>query len=162
MAAIVAPLAPPPMTRFHIDADSLSTLPDPRSPDAGGSPIGSGSSTPHPDLNTEVATLSNKLISAINHQTHLDDVLAAANQQLKEAHARIENLEAEKYEHAQQIETGVLVKKEAMDEVLSRFVERDRRTQIAEQEKRRMELELENLTTTLFEEANQVGDARYL
>jgi Rab guanine nucleotide exchange factor SEC2 len=154
-AVITAPGLP--VSRYSMDTDSLTTLPDPRSPvEAHHSPAGSGTSTPHPELNTEVASLSNKLISAINHQTHLDDALSSARQELEAAQSRIKVLETEQREHARQIENGQLVKKEAMDEVLGRFGEHDRRTQVAEQEKKRMEQELENLTSTLFEEANEV------
>ena len=155
MAAVVT--APGlPVSRFNADADALSTIRDPRTPGEGPSPTGSGTSTPHPDLNTEVATLSNKLISAINHQTHLDDALSTARQEFEAAQSRVRMLEAEKAEHGRKIQEGELVRREEMEAVRAEFGERDRRTQTAEQDKRRMEQELENLTTTLFEEANEV------
>lgn len=159
MAAVTA--APGlPSSRLQLDAESLSTIPDPRSPDEFPSPQRSVSSSPHPDLNSEVATLSNKLISAINHQTNLDDTLAATRQELEVAQTRIRQLEAENKEHANLVFSGALVRKAEVEEQASRLVaklaeERKRRT-VVEKDKKGIEQELENLTTALFEEANQV------
>ena len=159
MAAVTtAPGLPP--SRLPFDAQALSTIPDPRSPDEFPSPQHSASSSPHPDLNSEVASLSNKLISAINHQTNLDDTLTATRQELEAMRDRVRQLEAENREHANLIASGALMRKVEVEEQASRLVsklaeERKRRT-VVEKDKKGIEQELENLTTALFEEANQV------
>ena len=160
MAAVTtAPGLPP--SRLQLDAESLSTIPDPRSPDEFPSPQRSASSSPHPDLNSEVATLSNKLISAINHQTNLDDTLTATRQELDSTRDRLRHLEVENKEHANLIAAGVLIRKVEAEEQASRLVaklaEERKRRAVVEKDKKGIEQELENLTTALFEEANQVS-----
>lgn len=140
--------------------DTLNTLRNPRSP-TDEFPSPNGSSSPHPDLNIEVATLSNKLISAINHQTHLDDALAATLQELESTNERNRTLEAENAEQARLVATGALVAKAEVELQASKLVakladERKRRTAV-ERDKIGIEQELENLTTALFEEANGVS-----
>ncbi|MCJ1288466.1 rab guanine nucleotide exchange factor S2, partial [Xylographa opegraphella] len=149
-----------PSSSIQHGAESLSTLPDPRSPDEFPSPERNHTPLPHPDLNDEVATLSNKLISAINHQTNLDDTLAATRQELETSQKRVQVLELESRKHASLIASGFLVRKSEAEEQASKLVaklaeERKRRT-VVEKDKKGIELELENLTTALFEEANEM------
>lgn len=142
------------------DDDTMSTLPDPRSrtlsPAQGSSP----SSPRHPDLSNEVATLSNKLINAINHQTNLDDTLSATRHELETARERIRQLEQENQKHNSLVARGVLVQKSVADAARNKLASEleDERKQKAEieREKKNIEQELENLTTALFEEANKV------
>lgn len=115
----------------------LNTLADPRAPSPApkfkGSPA---DSVNHPDLSNEVAALSTKLINAINHQTALDDALQGTRHELEAARQRIAQVESE-------------------------VVDEQRKRNVAERDKRGMEQELENLTSTLFEEANgMVSSAR--
>ena len=150
-----------PSSRLHLDADSLTTMPEPHSPDEFPSPQRSNNSSPHPDLSSEVATLSNKLISAINHQTNLDDSLAATRQELEISQKKARQLEIENQRHVDLVASGALVKKAEAEEQASRLVaklveERKRRT-VVEKDKKGIEQELENLTTALFEEANRVS-----
>lgn len=143
---------------YNDDDESMSTIPDPRTK---GSFSANGSSPPHhPDLNDEVATLSNKLINAINHQTNLDDTLNKTRQQLADSRSRIRQLELEAEGHQNDIADGTLVL--SVDVIAERKKllalikdETDRRG-VAEKEKKAIELELETLTTALFEEANKV------
>ena len=151
-----------PRSRYQNDATGpANTIRDPRSPhDEFPSPSGSANSSPHPDLNSEVETLSNKLISAINHQTHLDDALSQTRQDLEAAQERTRRLEAENQEHSRMVTTGALVKKAEVENQASKLLaklseERKRRTSV-EKDKKGIEQELENLTTALFEEANEV------
>ena len=150
-----------PTSRFPREPESLSTIRDPRSPtDEFPSPQGSTASSPHPDLNIEVATLSNKLISAINHQTHLDDALAATRQELESTQDRLRQCEEENEKHARLIDDGALVRKTEVEQQANKFLaklseERKRRASV-EKDKKGIEQELENLTTALFEEANEV------
>jgi hypothetical protein len=145
---------------YSNDDEHMSTIPDPRSrtmSPANGSPP---SPSHHPDLSNEVATLSNKLINAINHQTNLDDTLSATRHELEAARERIRLLELEQDEHKNQIARGVLVKSSVVQAETSKLlasltVEKVLREE-TEREKKRIEGELENLTTALFEEANKM------
>lgn len=104
--------------------------------------------------------LSTKLINAINHQTNLDDSLQRARHELEAARERISQLEAEAKQHVESVRLGLLLRR---DNVLKREAElsnaladeRSRR-EIADKEKKKIEQELENLTSALFEEANTV------
>ena len=114
----------------------------------------------HPELNSEVAALSNKLINAINHQTNLDDSLAATRHELEASQERVRQLEAGQREHADMIAKGSLVKRADLDGELCQLMvnleEEQRQRATAEKDKKSIELELENLTSALFEEANKV------
>jgi DNA repair ATPase RecN len=141
---------------------NMSTLPDPRSRTM--SPANdSGPPTPshHPDLNNEVATLSNKLINAINHQTNLDDTLSVTRHELETARERIRQLEQVNQEHSDMVTRWILVKKSTAEMEKAKLMasldqERRERAEV-ERQKKNIEQELENLTTALFEEANKVG-----
>ncbi|KAL9072104.1 MAG: hypothetical protein Q9157_005230, partial [Trypethelium eluteriae] len=156
MAAVQHPRSAPSYFHSRNTSSGLNTLPDPRSP----SPSTLQRSDSHPDLSNEVATLSTKLINAINHQTNLDDSLQSARAELDAARENIAQLEAANREHTKQSEQGLLVSRAEYDRMLAQLskelnVERQSRA-TAEKDKKRIEGELENLTTALFEEANQM------
>jgi hypothetical protein len=146
---------------YNDEDESMSTIPDPRSRTMS-PPDGSQPPSPshHPDLNDEVATLSNKLINAINHQTNLGDMLNQTRSELDASRERIRQLEAEAEGHARQITNGSLVDfgvvKAERTKLLASLTEEAKKRGVAEKEKAAIELELENLTTALFEEANKV------
>lgn len=151
------------LSPFHDDDGTMSTLPDPRSRTM--SPADDNSPpTPshHPDLSNEVATLSNKLINAINHQTNLDDTLSATRHELEISQERIAQLEQENQEHADLVARGILVKSSIANaenhKLTMALAEEKRQRAEIEKEKKETEQELENLTTALFEEANKVID----
>ncbi|KAJ4298431.1 rab guanine nucleotide exchange factor S2 [Collariella sp. IMI 366227] len=126
----------------------MSTIPDPRSR-ALSPAAGEAMGTPHhPDLDDEVATLSTKLINAINHQTTLDDNLSAAKMELEKSRAKIRQLEAQVEEQREMLAGDVWLATRAADEKRARVD--------MEQQKKKIEQELENLTTALFEEANKM------
>ncbi len=143
------------------DPDAMSTLADPRSlvtpPDSLRS---SSTSFQHPDLSNEVATLSNKLIRAINHQTDLDDTLAETRHELSEARRRLEHLEAAAAENDALLKSGGLVPRGEVErqksDLMNNLAQEQRQRGVMENDKRGMEQELESLTTALFEEANEV------
>jgi Rab guanine nucleotide exchange factor SEC2 len=147
---------------YEDEDGNLSTLIDPRSRTM--SPANESSPTSpshHPDLSNEVATLSNKLINAINYQTNLDDILSATRHELEASRERVRQLEKENQEHADMVARGILVKRTIADAetnklALSLADERRQRGDI-EKEKKQIEQELENLTTALFEEANKAS-----
>ena len=151
-----------PISRSHTDLHPLSTIPDPRSRCA--TPRLSrrnSSSQQHPDLSNEVASLSHKLITAINHQTNLDDTLSETRHELDSARERVRQLEAQAREHDAMVADGILVDRKQMEDGTMKLMadlagERRKRAAV-EKEKKSIELELETLTTALFEEANQVS-----
>jgi Rab guanine nucleotide exchange factor SEC2 len=154
------PTPSPRHTSYNDEDEHLSTIPDPRSrtlSPANGTPP---SSSPHPDLSSEVATLSNKLINAINHQTNLDDTLSVTRHELEAARERIRQLEQEAKDHTDQIAHGLLIKSNVVQMERNKFLrslsEEKKQREEVEREKKKIEQELENLTQALFEEANKV------
>ena len=115
----------------------------------------------HPDLNDEVATLSTKLINAINHQTNLDDTLSATRQELDQAKEEIRRLESANKEYTEALNSGSLLRKSNVDSEKARLnatIEDERRQRAeVEKQKKGIEQELENLSVALFEEAQKVS-----
>lgn len=167
MAATVAPtpLSAPFFTRTSTAADLDGAVTRARTPRTASnvSSTAERQSTPQlyqPDMNREVTALSNKLINAINYQTNLDDSLVAARLELEASRDRIRQLEAVNGEHEARLADGTWVRRTEMQmeqETLQDALEEERRQRaVVEREKKGIEQELENLTTALFEEANQV------
>ncbi|KAL9603613.1 MAG: hypothetical protein Q9219_001116 [cf. Caloplaca sp. 3 TL-2023] len=147
--------------RTESDSETPSTLPDTQSPLTSPEPSRSSSvSSQHPDLSNEVATLSNKLIRAINHQTDLDDTLAETRHELDEAQQRVKHLESVAAKHNDLITRGELLSRDVVKrekiELMENLAHEQQQRDIMEKDKRGMEQELESLTTALFEEANHV------
>lgn len=121
---------------------------------------GNGSVNEDTNLNREVAALSNKLISAINHQTQLDDSLASTKHELEISRARIKHLEVAAKEHMDMVSKGLLVERKDVEvetqQLMNRLKEERAQRGKAEKDKRNIEQELETLTTALFDEANKV------
>ncbi|ETI23957.1 hypothetical protein G647_05764 [Cladophialophora carrionii CBS 160.54] len=139
---------------------SFRTIADPRNASASDISRSASSSSKHADVNPEVAALSDKLISAINHQTTLDDTLAQTRQELEASRARIAKLEAEAKAYEERISRGELLPKAKLDEDKDRLIaelaeEKKQKAQVL-QEKRGIESELETLTASLFDEANKM------
>lgn len=149
----------PPFSRMNLDSENLSTLPDPRTSNSSVD-VSRSNSTHHPDLSTEVATLSNKLISAINHQTNLDDSLSTTRHELESSRKRIRQLESALQEYRDMVAGGSLVSKIDIEDktlkLMANLADEKKQRGVVEKDKRGMEQELETLTTALFEEANQV------
>ncbi|KAL6713569.1 rab guanine nucleotide exchange factor S2 [Lecanora helva] len=146
----------------HSDSnETLSTLPGPRSPLTSPEISRSNSTSPHhPELSSEVAALSNKLIHAINHQTDLDDTLNATRLELEAAQDRLRQLEPLVKEHQSLVANGILVRHSDVESELLRLrttLADERRLRArTENEKKGIEQELETLTAALFEEANEM------
>ncbi|KAK4038669.1 hypothetical protein C8A01DRAFT_47748 [Parachaetomium inaequale] len=159
------PSTPQPKRLFvptsHDDDNDLSTIPDPRRSRAMSPADGDAMATQHhPDLNDEVATLSTKLINAINHQTTLDDNLSATRMELEKSQDRIHQLEAQVEEQREMLAGEVWVRRKTVEAEKAKLValaaEEKRARLDTEQQKKKIEQELENLTTALFEEANKM------
>lgn len=138
---------------------SFQTLQDPR---MASTPDLSRASSPSQsnDTKDEMTVLSDKLIAAINHQQALDDRLAQVQHELEEARSRATELERKSARYEEQIKSGELLTK-TMAEKYSETLQADtteaqRQRDAANREKQRMESELENLTASLFEEANKL------
>ncbi|KAF2131883.1 Sec2p-domain-containing protein [Dothidotthia symphoricarpi CBS 119687] len=147
------------------ESDGMNTIPDPRSATPQPTISRRDSTDSHPDLSQEVATLSTKLINAINHQTMLDDSLQQTRHELDAAREKLAMLEAQVKQHENKVAKGLLVESvvyNKMEKQLSSELheERRRRTE-AEKAKRKTDSEVEALTAALFEEANvMVASAR--
>ncbi|KAI5199991.1 hypothetical protein E4T38_06718 [Aureobasidium subglaciale] len=141
---------------FDNDADYPNTIPDPRTP----SPNPQSTSPAedpqhqHPDLSNEVAMLSTKLINAINYQTNLDDSLQHTRHELEAARQRIAQLEEETQNHKSLVSSGALVNKADLETLRQDLAESQKQRDTAEKGRKEMEVELETLTSALFEEAN--------
>lgn len=139
---------------------SFRTIADPRNASTSDLSRSDSASSKHPDLDSEVAALSDKLISAINHQTTLDDTLSQTRQELEASRARIAKLEAEAKAYEERIARGELVARDSFDEqnnkLNAELAEERRQRAMVQQEKRGIESELENLTASLFDEANKM------
>lgn len=146
-------------TTFDKDSDYLNTIPDPRTPSPGpqGRSPSEGSQDQHPDLSNEVAMLSTKLINAINYQTNLDDSLQHTRHELDAAKQRVTQLEKETGNYKSMVSKGALVRKSEVDALKQELEESRKQRDIAEKGRKEMEVELENLTSALFEEANTVS-----
>ena len=145
-----------------LSEETVSTLPDSQSPLTTPEFSRRNSTSPHhPELSNEVATLSNKLIHAINYQADLEDSLNATRHQLETAQERVRQLEPLVQEHKSLVANGILVRQSVVEAEILRLktnlADERRHRAKAENEKMGIEQELENLTTALFEEANQVG-----
>lgn len=161
----VSPVATPPPKRVFAGISEsdfdMTTIPDPRSRSMTPSNM-DGTATPqqHPDLNDEVATLSSKLIHAINHQTTLDDNLSQTRAELDKAREQIKSMEMKLAKQQEMLVGDIWIRRKSVEaektNLLSRVAEEKRLRLEAEQEKKRIEQELENLTTELFEEANKM------
>jgi len=163
------PQLPAARSRLNTPISDLNTLPDPRfsSPlqELSNRSVSAPEQGPYPDLSNEVATLSTKLINAINHQTDLDDNLQSTRHELVVARNRIQELEGRLKQHEDKVAKGVLVQRVETDAAIGRLrsslaEEKELRT-TAEKQKKGVEQEIENLTASLFEEANtMVSNAR--
>ncbi|KJZ74350.1 hypothetical protein HIM_06356 [Hirsutella minnesotensis 3608] len=164
-----APIPLRPSHSLPLLSDEMSTLPDPRSRLALGTANGHGTDTPtrSPGLDEELATLSTKLVNAINHQTLLDDTLSATRHELQSARNRIRELETDNQSQRDMLRGDVWVRRSSLDTERKALMAEKKSWQAkladetskrleTEREKKKIEQELENLTTALFEEANKM------
>jgi hypothetical protein len=135
----------------NVSETSFHTLPDPKNASTSNlSDVGSLSSQ-QPDAR-EVSALNDKLINAINLQTSLDDTLQQTKHELAESRKRITQLEAEAKTHEEKLSSGLLVTKDDYDQQIGN--ERSEKSK-AQQAMKDMQAEMENLSVSLFEDANE-------
>ncbi|PHH50990.1 Rab guanine nucleotide exchange factor sec2 [Ceratocystis fimbriata CBS 114723] len=139
------------------DSADLSTLPDPRMKFS--EPKDSQSEATVA-LENEVTTLSNKLIGAINHQTVLDNALTETREELSRAKESIHRLEGVVTKQREMLSGDVWIRKKAYEaekcDLIAKIGEEKKLRLDVESEKKAMERELEQLSTALFEEANNL------
>ena len=143
-----------------VQDSSFRTINDPRTTSASDLSRSGSTSSKHPDLSNEVSTLSDKLVSAIEHNSSLDEKISETKGELEALRKRTEQLEQEARTHKEQISSGELLTREQADELNNglntELADERRQKQLAQQEKRGIETELETLTASLFEEANKM------
>lgn len=117
------------------------------------------------DLFSQVNQLNNKLVRSYDRVSDLEDSLHITTANLQLSNQKVNNLELEKFQHLSQLTSGSLVEKSHVTAELTRLMERAteeaaQRGQ-AESAKEQIERELEELSASLFGEANaMVNEAR--
>jgi len=117
------------------------------------------------DLFSQVNQLNNKLVRSYDRVSDLEDSLHITTTNLQFSNQKVNNLELEKSQHLSQVTSGSLVEKSHVTAELTRLMERAteeaaQRGQ-AESAKEQIERELEELSASLFGEANaMVNEAR--
>ncbi|KAF2643122.1 Sec2p-domain-containing protein [Massarina eburnea CBS 473.64] len=143
------------------ESEEMNTIPDPRAPAPPQIVVSrnnSTDSTMHPDLSQEVATLSTKLINAINHQTTLDDTIQQTRHERDATKEKLAKVELRLKVHEEKMFKGLVVDRVILDKMEKQMrddlEEEKRRRVAAELAKRKTDSEVEQLTAALFEEAN--------
>ena len=117
------------------------------------------------DLFSQVNQLNTKLVRSYDRYSDLEDALHTTTTSLRVSTQKISQLELEKSQHLSQLTSGLLVEKTHVTAELTRLMERAteeaaQRGQ-AEHAKDKIERELEELSASLFGEANRmVQEAR--
>jgi len=117
------------------------------------------------DLFSQVTQLNSKLVSSYDRVSNLEDQLHDASSQLRNASVTISSLELERSHHLAALNTGLLVEKAHVTAELNRLMERAteeaaQRGQ-AETARRDIEKDLDDLSASLFHQANtMVAEAR--
>lgn len=112
------------------------------------------------DLRNQVTGLNAKLVTSFNRISDLEDELSIAHNRILAHTTHIAELHKEREQHLFALNTGLLVEKahvtaemqRMMDRVLDETAQRGK----AESDKTRIEAELEELSASLFNEANKM------
>ncbi|KAK9479751.1 hypothetical protein V1514DRAFT_235372 [Lipomyces japonicus] len=111
-------------------------------------------------LSSEVAALSTKLILSVERQADLEDGLAATRHELELAHEQILSLQASERKYQDLVAQGMLVEKQTVEveteALMNKLMEESKARIKAETDRRNIEQEVEDLTRSLFEEANKM------
>ncbi|KAJ7223694.1 hypothetical protein B0H12DRAFT_1205386 [Mycena haematopus] len=118
------------------------------------------------DLFSQVTQLNGKLVKSYDRVSDLEDDLHMSSAQARQASLKISQLELERTQHLSALNTGLLVEKANVTAELTRLMEKAteeaaQRGQ-AETAKANIEKDLDDLSATLFAQANtMVAEARY-
>ncbi|KIJ61874.1 hypothetical protein HYDPIDRAFT_115361 [Hydnomerulius pinastri MD-312] len=117
------------------------------------------------DLFSQVTQLNSKLVSSYDRVSDLEDQLHDSSASLRNATVTISSLELERTHHLAALNTGLLVEKAHVTAELNRLMERatEEAAQRGQAESARQDIEkdLDDLSATLFQQANtMVAEAR--
>ncbi|KAJ7668044.1 hypothetical protein B0H17DRAFT_226391 [Mycena rosella] len=118
------------------------------------------------DLFSQVTQLNGKLVKSYDRVSDLEDDLHMSSAQARQSSLKISQLELERTQHLSALNTGLLVEKSHVTAELTRLMEKatDEAAQRgqAESAKADIEKDLDDLSATLFAQANtMVAEARY-
>ncbi|KAN0061962.1 hypothetical protein ACQY0O_005957 [Thecaphora frezii] len=112
------------------------------------------------DLTNQVTGLNGKLVRSFERISDLEDDLSDSQERIKAMSAKIAELEKERQEHLAALNTGLLVEKahvsSEMQRMMDRVIEETAQRGKAESDKQRIEAELDELSSSLFNEANKM------
>lgn len=112
------------------------------------------------DLSNQVAGLNDKLVKSFNRIADIEDDYSEAQERLASMSTRIKELEKERAEHLAALDTGLLVEKahvsSEMQRMMDRVIEETAQRGQAESDKSKIEAELDELSSSLFSEANKM------
>ncbi len=118
------------------------------------------------DLFSQVTQLNNKLVKSYDRVSDLEDEVHVASTNLRSTTLKVSQLELERTQHLSALNTGLLVEKSHVTAELNRLMEKAteeaaQRGQ-AESARNAIEKELDDLSASLFDQANtMVAEARY-
>ncbi|KAF9467782.1 hypothetical protein BDZ94DRAFT_1304979 [Collybia nuda] len=118
------------------------------------------------DLFSQVTQLNGKLVKSYDRVSDLEDELHVASSNLRSSSLKISQLELERTQHLSALNTGLLVEKTHVTAELTRLMEKatEEAAQRGQAENARADIEkdLDDLSATLFGQANSmVAEARY-
>ncbi|KDN44923.1 hypothetical protein K437DRAFT_256786 [Tilletiaria anomala UBC 951] len=112
------------------------------------------------DLTAQVTGLNGKLVGSFERVADLEDDFSEAQRRLDSQTSKISSLEKEREEHLAALNTGLLVEKShvstEMQRMMDRVIEETAQRGKAESDKKRIEEELDELSASLFDEANRM------
>lgn len=112
------------------------------------------------DLTNQVTGLNEKLVKSFNRIADLEDDYSDAQERIRTMSAKIQELEKERSEHLDALNTGLLVEKahvsSEMQRMMDRVIEETAQRGKAESDKSKIEAELDELSSSLFSEANKM------
>ncbi|KAF7980583.1 hypothetical protein HWV62_37765, partial [Athelia sp. TMB] len=118
------------------------------------------------DLYSQVTQLNGKLVQSYDRVSDLEDSLHTASTNVRQSSVKISELELERTQHLAALNTGLLVERSHVTAELTRLMEKAteeaaQRGQ-AETAKADIEKDLDDLSATLFQQANtMVAEARF-
>lgn len=118
------------------------------------------------DLYTQVTQLNNKLVKSYDRVSDLEDEIHVTSSNLRASSLKVSQLELERTQHLSALNTGLLVEKSHVTAELNRLMEKatEEAAQRGQAESARVaiEKELDDLSASLFNQANiMVAEARY-
>jgi Rab guanine nucleotide exchange factor SEC2 len=118
------------------------------------------------DLFSQVSQLNSKLVKSYDRVSDLEDDLHVASANLRSSSLKISHLELERTQHLSALNTGLLVEKSHVTAELNRLMERatEEAAQRGQAESARIaiEKEIDDLSASLFDQANtMVAEARF-